>query len=108
MVDLQSKRIIDANGAMQCMLGFTLEELKGMTVYDLVAHDQESIDQNVKRVLDGDGTFVGERKYRCKNGLTVDVEVKATAMQGFVPNPATDLTAEQLSTCTYYPDSLYP
>jgi PAS domain S-box-containing protein len=80
LVDLESKRILDANAALQTSLGFTLRELKGMTIYDLVAHEKESVDLNVERIVAEGGAFVGERKYRHKDGHTVDVEVNVGAI----------------------------
>ena len=80
VVDLQSKRILDANAALQRSLGYTLGELKGMTLYDLVAHDHESIDLYVERIVVEGSAYIGERKYRRKDGTTVDVEVNAGAI----------------------------
>jgi PAS domain S-box-containing protein len=80
LVDLENKRILDANATLQRSLGYTLEELKGMTLYDFVAHDQESIDWHTERVVAEGSAFVGERKYRHKNGSLIDVEVNAGAI----------------------------
>ena len=77
VVDLESKRILDANAALQRTLDYTLEELKDMTLYDLVVADQESVDQNMERVVAEGNSFVGERKYCRKDGSSVDVEVNA-------------------------------
>src|SRR5215208_2811917 len=49
-----------------------------MTLYDVVAADRESIDANIRRVLEQNSTFVGERKYRRKDDSLVDVEVSAS------------------------------
>src|SRR5215203_466801 len=49
-----------------------------MKIYDLIAHDRESIDRNIQRILDEGSRFVGERRYRCKDGSLVDVEVTAS------------------------------
>jgi PAS domain S-box-containing protein len=77
VVDLESRRILEANAALQRSLGYALEELKGMTLYDLVAHDQESVDLNTERLVASGSLCVGERKYRRKDGSLVDVEVNA-------------------------------
>ena len=80
VLDLRSMRILDANAALQRSLGYTLEELKNISLYDLVAHDRESIDLNVKKIVAEGGAFIGERKYRRKDGSTVDVEVNVGAI----------------------------
>ena len=75
VVDLESKRILEANAALQRSLGYTLEELKAMTLYDVVAYDREDIDENTERIVAEGKHFVGERKHLRKDGSLVDVEV---------------------------------
>lgn len=80
VVDPDSRCILDANAALQRLLGYTLDELKAMTLYDLVAQDYESVDRNMERVVAKGNFFVGERKYCRKDGSSVDVEVNAGAI----------------------------
>ena len=80
LVDLESRRILDASATLQRSLGYTLEELKRMTLYDLVADEQERVVLNVEHVVAEGSTFVGERQYRRKDGSSVDVEVNAGAI----------------------------
>src|SRR5215210_6843304 len=77
VVDPDSRRILDANAALQHLLGYTLNELRAMTLYDLVVQDHESVDRNMERVVANGNFFVGERKYSRKDGSSVDVEVNA-------------------------------
>jgi PAS domain S-box-containing protein len=70
--------ILESNAAFQELLGYATEELLSMKIYDLIAHDRESIDRNIQRILDEGSRFVGERRYRCKDGSLVDVEVTAS------------------------------
>jgi PAS domain S-box-containing protein len=74
VVDLKSKLILEANAALQNSLGYGPEELKEMTLYDVVAHDQESIDENINQIIAKGHHFIGERFYRRKDGMLVDVE----------------------------------
>jgi PAS domain S-box-containing protein len=78
LVDLETKRIIESNAALHRSLGYTMEELREQTLYDIIAQDRESIDQNLRRIVDEGHFLVGERKYRCKDGLLIDVEVSAS------------------------------
>src|SRR5919107_2875509 len=44
LVDVGTRRIIEANAALHRSLGYAAGELKGLTLYDIVAHDEESVD----------------------------------------------------------------
>src|SRR5215204_1809293 len=73
-------RILQANASFHHSLGFEAEELRRLTLYDILAHDQESIDRNVQRVLDEGRHFIGERRYRRKDDSLINVEVSAGAI----------------------------
>jgi PAS domain S-box-containing protein len=79
LVDAETRRIVDSNPAFRKTLGYTEKELKSMTLYDIADADCKSIDANVRRILEKD-TFVGERKYRRKNGSLADVEVSVSTI----------------------------
>lgn len=74
LVDAETKRILESNPAFQETLGYTEEELRHMTLYDIVAHDRASVDRNLRRVRERKHYYEGERKYRRKDGSLVDVE----------------------------------
>ncbi len=80
LVDLDSKRILEVNTTLSRSLGYSHEELKRMTLYDIVAHDQESIDRNVELLIAEKQCFLGERQYRRKDGSLVDVEVSVSVI----------------------------
>lgn len=77
LADVRTMRILESNDALRQALGYTAEELKRLTLYDLVAHDRDSVDQNVRRALQERRSHVGERQYRRKDGTLADVEVYA-------------------------------
>jgi PAS domain S-box-containing protein len=80
LVDIETKRILEANAAFYDSLGYAPEELEEMTLYDIVAHERESIDRNVQRIVHEEQRSIGERKYRRKDGSLIDVEVSASAI----------------------------
>jgi PAS domain S-box-containing protein len=80
MLDPATRRIIQANTSFQDSLGYEAEELKRLTLYDVVAHDREEIDHNIRRVLEEGRLSIGERQYRRKDGSLIDVEVNASAI----------------------------
>jgi PAS domain S-box-containing protein len=80
LVDVETRRFVGSNPAFREALGYTEEELKRMTLYDVVAHDRQSIDENARRVVERGRYFLGERKHRRKDGSLVDVEVSASTV----------------------------
>jgi PAS domain S-box-containing protein len=80
LVDAKSRRVLDANNALLRSLGYTDDELKEMTLYDIVAHTQESVDLNIGRIMVEGHRSLGERQYRRKDGSLADVEVNVSAV----------------------------
>src|ERR687889_433439 len=80
LVDARSRRVLDANDALLRSLGYTDAELGEMTLYDIVAHEQESVDLNIGRIMEEAHRSLGERQYRRKDGSLVDVEVNVSAV----------------------------
>lgn len=78
MFDPQTKRFVESNMVFERMFGYTAEELQGMRLYDMVAHDPESVDANVQRNLDEGRISIGKRRYRRKDGVLLDVEVSGS------------------------------
>jgi PAS domain S-box-containing protein len=77
LIDLETRYLLESNPALQRLLGYTPEELKELTVYDLVAHEKENIDYHIEQVISQLEHFHGERKLRRKNGTLLDVETTA-------------------------------
>src|SRR5215204_3665798 len=80
LVDAETRRVLEANDALLRSLGYTDNELQEMTLYDIVAHDQESIDLNIGRIMEEGHRTLGERQYRRKDGSLADVEVNVSAV----------------------------
>jgi PAS domain S-box-containing protein len=74
LVDVETRRIVGSNHAFRETLGYTAGDLKRITLYDIVAHDRESVDQNIQQTVRVGRSFVGQRKYRRKDGSLLDVE----------------------------------
>jgi|GEM_PF-2689797 len=78
LVDADTKHLLDANPAFRHLFGYSVEAIPAVTLYDLVAHDRESIDSNIQHIqTDRDRNFTGERQYRRQDGSLVDVAVSA-------------------------------
>ena len=77
LVDVETRRVLEANAAYQKLLDYTTEEILRLTLYDLVPYPRESMDCYVRRVLERRSYVSGERCHRRKDGSLVDVEVSA-------------------------------
>lgn len=80
LLDADSRRLIETNQAFERMFGYTAEELRGMEIYDLVAHSRENVDANVWRTLELGRVLIGERSYKRKDGTVVEVEIGASTI----------------------------
>jgi PAS domain S-box-containing protein len=80
LVDAGAGRILETNPALRGMLGYGAEELRGMELHEIVAHDPEDVYANVERTLREGWRFIRERRYRRKDGSVVEVEVAASAI----------------------------
>jgi PAS domain S-box-containing protein len=82
VVDIDTKLILEANAAYRNLLGYTAQDMLGLglTLYDVVAHDRESIDQYLEQILEERVHFIGERRHRRKDGSLVDVEVSSSVI----------------------------
>ena len=78
LVDVETRRIVASNPAFRETLGYTEEELGGMTLYDIVAHDRESVDENIRWTVENGRSLVGQRRYRRKDGTLLDVEASGS------------------------------
>lgn len=78
LVDVETLRVVESNSAFRQALGYSEEELSAMTLYDVVAADRESVEANVRLVVELQYPSVGERQYRCKDGSLLYVEVSAS------------------------------
>src|SRR5215207_4109186 len=96
LIDPYTKHILQANACFHHSLGYEAEELRRLRLYDIVAHHQESIDRNVQRVLDEGRYFIGERRYRRKDGSLIDVEVSAGAI-AYGGRPALCVVAHEVT-----------
>src|SRR5215211_5844004 len=80
LIDPYTGRILQANASFHQSLGYEAEELRGLTLYDIVADDKETIDRNIWRVMEEGRHSIGERRYKRKGGTLIDVEVSAGAI----------------------------
>ncbi len=78
LVDVETGCVVASNPAFREALGYTEDELRRMTLYDIVAHDRKSIERNMRRTVENRHTLIGERQYRRKDGSLLDVEASGS------------------------------
>ncbi len=78
LADIDTRRILEANKAVQNLLGYTRDEVKDLTLHDFLATEQEDIYHEILDVLKKHSYFIGERKFQRKNGMLVDVEISVS------------------------------
>ena len=77
LVDADSKRFLEANAALQNLLGFSSQELLGLRLYDVIADTRESVERDVEYIHTKKQSFAGEWRYYCKDDSLIDLEVSA-------------------------------
>ena len=80
LVDLETKRVIDANVAYQSLLGHSPEEMAYLTLYDLLPSSREDTDSYVRRLAEQEWLTREEGEHRRKDGSLVTVEVSANVL----------------------------
>jgi PAS domain S-box-containing protein len=80
LVDIETKRIVEANPAMALMLGYSSDELIDMTLYDIEASDPEDIDKRTDEIVTEQRRYIGECMYRKKDASLIEVEASANVI----------------------------
>jgi PAS domain S-box-containing protein len=80
LVDVETKRLLEANPAFAQMLGYTTEEIVKLSIYDFVDADRRNIDQRFQDILSMEGSVASERQYRRKDGALLDVWVSVNVI----------------------------
>jgi PAS domain S-box-containing protein len=77
LYDMETKKVLETNSAYEKMLGYSADEMKNLSLYDIVSHEKKDIDSYNKRIRQQKFVAIGERRHRRKDGtiLTVDVTV---------------------------------
>ncbi len=81
LLDPDTKKVHESNRSFQAMVGYRQDELCGKVIYDLLAHPKADVDYQIQRIQLKKTFFIGERRYRCKNGSVLDVEASAHCIQ---------------------------
>jgi PAS domain S-box-containing protein len=78
LLDPDTGLIIQANTSLLRSLGYEAEELRWLTVNEIIAPEDPKLD--IGHVLEQGHLSLGERRFRRKDGTLIDVEVSAGAI----------------------------
>ncbi|MCJ7723987.1 MAG: diguanylate cyclase [Anaerolineales bacterium] len=77
LFDVASRKILDANSAYAGLIGYSLNKLRRLTVYDLFEQDKKDLDLYIDRIGQNGQRFKGEYLQKRADGTTMDVEISA-------------------------------
>jgi two-component system, cell cycle sensor histidine kinase and response regulator CckA len=78
-IDLRTRKIVEANESFLNALRYDQEEIRTVTIYDLLMESKGYIDNAIGRIIRNGHYFMGEKTLRGNNGSTVEVDL-ATAL----------------------------
>jgi diguanylate cyclase (GGDEF)-like protein/PAS domain S-box-containing protein len=74
LVYVSNKRIIEANDAYCKLLGYNDEEISQLTLYNVIASDLNSLNQDLDKVLNDKQDHVEQYLHRCRDGSLINLE----------------------------------
>jgi len=78
LIDAETKVLLEANVALQNLLGYSDTEILQLTLYDIVVGDRDLINADLEQISAKDYNFMREYKYLCEDASLIDVEASAT------------------------------
>jgi len=73
--DVKTKKILYSNFAISELMGYSLEELAEIEIYDLSAHSKEDVDEQIAKVIEMKKMSNGERIWKRKDGKRLSLHV---------------------------------
>lgn len=76
LIDINSKQIVDSNSAYCRLIGYELDEVKQLNLYQIVAIEREIIDNELAQVEPEKSYYVEESLHRCRDGSLISIEAR--------------------------------
>ena len=74
MAYASTRRIVETNSPLLTLLGYSHEEITNLTIYDILADDLTSINNDLTLVLEKKEDLVGRYVFRCQDGSLINLE----------------------------------
>ncbi|MCD6497874.1 MAG: PAS domain S-box protein [Deltaproteobacteria bacterium] len=81
LVDLESHQILEANQTWRRMLGYDSDDLSDLSLDDFVVVDSDADQDELDLAVRAHSSFVGERRYRRRDGSFLDVDVSTSLVE---------------------------
>lgn len=81
LIDVKDKKILEANNAFTDLLGYNLEEIYTLNLYDLLADDNLIIDEEINALLDNQKITIKELGFSKKNKSTIVLETNISVLK---------------------------
>ncbi|MBL1209738.1 EAL domain-containing protein [Geminocystis sp. GBBB08] len=80
LVDANNKKILEANNALADLLGYGLEEIYSLKLYDLIDLNTGALDEQIETIIKSkkEKNFLKHFNYKSKNKLLVELESNIT------------------------------
>lgn len=97
LVDAETKKVIDANPAYCNLLGYSLEEIQNLSLYDIVRGDRETFDAQLGQISPDRPISIAESSHQSKNGATIGVEFNLSLTEDGDDKPIFCCTTRDIS-----------
>lgn len=81
VIDRETLRFLEVNEAAVHVYGYSREEFKSMTIFDVRPDEEKNKLVNTLKEYTGDGLYRGNWKHRKKDGKIIDVEITAHELE---------------------------
>ncbi len=82
LAEAGSRRLLEANGAFQALLGYGADEISSLTIQDFDVDAAADLDSGIRGLAEHEAPMDLERRYRRKDGTVIDVRVTLSALSG--------------------------
>ncbi len=77
--DADSRRILEANRRLRQWLGYNLEDIRGLTIEELLAFDPPgTVGGRIRQIIEEGSSCAQPRVYRCADGTPLELEARSS------------------------------
>lgn len=81
LTDAETHHFLHANEAYLTLTGYTLDELRTLTLHDVVVAPPGFIEERARELLACHHVAIGEQQHRCKDGTLLDLNIGVSTVE---------------------------